>query len=118
MLIDCIVSVYLLFQCHKYLKNQRMILLPNNKNEQHTLLTDTRLLIFCSIIRLIVDFIVYIAIPIYWYTDRIHRDIKCLRKYNITLIQYLYSIGYILIGTHFLHHLPIMVVVSIFKPKN
>jgi hypothetical protein len=114
LLVDCVVSVVFLLQCHKYINNKCMILLLNDKTQQLTIVIETRLLIACSIIRLVFDFVFYLAFPTYY---RIYEP-KGSCILDETSPQFFFSFGYLLIGSHLCHHVPIIVVTNIFKPKK
>jgi hypothetical protein len=93
------------------MNNKRMILLPNDKSQQKRIVNEIRLLIACSLIRLIFDFIYFVAKPIFGIEDS-----NCLNDSKSP--SYFFTIGYLLIGSHFSHHVPIAIVANIFKPTS
>jgi hypothetical protein len=93
------------------MNNRRMALLPNNKSQQKKLVAEIKLLIACSLFRLVFDFIFYVATPTYYRIISFKGE-DCLHS------SYFFSIGYLLIGSHMSHHVPIVIVTNIFKPKN
>jgi hypothetical protein len=97
------------------MKNKRMVLLPNDKSQQKKIVNEIRLLIACSLIRLIFDFIYYVAKPTFS-TILNEKRSDCL--HDISAQSYFFTIGFLLFGSLFCHHVPIAIVTNIFQPIN
>jgi hypothetical protein len=97
------------------MNNKRMVLLPNDKNQQKIIVNEIRLLIACSLIRLIFDSIYYVAKPTFS-TIFQNESSNCL--HDLTGQSYFFTVGFLFFGSHFCHHIPIAIVTNIFKPKS